>query len=231
LPKLKRGADGARGDDANMLKRSVVTWLNHQTPHPVPLIIVDEKQGRGLLHDVTGQLICPVDYNWLDMSTRNAIRTFHPNYPVTANMWPTFLYFEGQYSPQRPSAGLFKGELLLRAFRCVFTSPSSAREGPEGPGEDASGQPHAGNRPHKPSRLPHTRCDVAGLLKMRSVQPRAIAYVAVQLRFALSSSTSWDLKDDNFDYDTFYNNIVDWFECPRSQAKTQAIEELLLWWN
>ena len=84
---------------------------------------------------------------------------------------------------------------------------------------------------------------------MRSVQPRAIAYIAVQVRssvmttvslmlltdtkvwFALSSSSSWELRDDNFNYKIFYNNIVDWFECPRSQAKGQEIEELLLWWD
>jgi len=85
---------------------------------------------------------------------------------------------------------------------------------------------------------------------MRSVQPRAIAYIAIQVRssvkatinlavlttdtkvqFALSSSSSWELKDDNFDYEVFYHNIVDWFECPRSQAKGREIEELLLWWD
>jgi len=84
---------------------------------------------------------------------------------------------------------------------------------------------------------------------MHSVQPRVITYIAVQVRssiitinlvvltidtkvrFALSSSHFWELQDDNFDYELFYYNIVDWFECPRSQAKSQAIEELLLWWN
>ena len=94
-----------------------------------------------------------------------------------------------------------------------------------------------------------TRCDVAGLLKMRSVQPRAIVYIAVQVRsfmapvnlvvltidtkvqFALSSTSFWELRDNSFDYKIFYHNIVDWFECPRSQAKSREIEELLLWWD
>ena len=85
---------------------------------------------------------------------------------------------------------------------------------------------------------------------MRSVQPRAIAYIAVQVRisvmatvnlavlttdtnvrFALSSSSSWELKDDSFDYEIFYHNIVDWFECPKSQTKDREIKELLLWWD
>jgi len=55
--------------------------------------------------------------------------------------------------------------------------------------------------------------------------------VRAQLHFALSNSTSWDLKDDNFDYEVFYHNIVNWFECPKTPAKNKVIEELLLWWN
>ena len=63
---MQRGADGARGDDANTLKTSVASWLNEQDPHPVPLFIVGEKRGRGFDHNVTGKLLCPVDYNWFD---------------------------------------------------------------------------------------------------------------------------------------------------------------------
>ena len=50
---------------------------------------------------------------------------FHPNYPVMAHMWPTFLYLDGQYNPQRPSAGLFKGELLLRVRGIWYYSSTS----------------------------------------------------------------------------------------------------------
>jgi hypothetical protein len=83
---------------------------------------------------------------------------------------------------------------------------------------------------------------------MRSVQPRAITYVAVQaslflfhlvhlltvelqLRFALSSCTFWSIKDDNFDYEVFYHNIVDWFELPPSATKAKETDTLLRWWN
>jgi len=66
LLQLKKGADGARGDDANTLKTAVATWLNEQQPHPVPLLAINEKQERGFNHDLTGKLLCPVDYDWLD---------------------------------------------------------------------------------------------------------------------------------------------------------------------
>jgi hypothetical protein len=41
--------------------------------------------------------------------------------------------------------------------------------------ENNNGQPHT-------SKARRTRCNVAGLLKIRSVEPRAIAYIAVQVR-------------------------------------------------
>ncbi|KIM51300.1 hypothetical protein SCLCIDRAFT_143537, partial [Scleroderma citrinum Foug A] len=225
---LKKGTDGACADDANSLKTAVATWLNEQQPHPVPLLAANEKQERGFNHDLTGRLLCPVDYNWLDPSICDAIREFHPHYAVTAHTWPAFLYLKAQYNPQHPSTGLFKGELLVRAFQCVFTSPSSARE--ELGTENDDGQPRA-RRGRKSARGMRTQCDVTGLLKMRSVQPHAIAYIAVQVQFALSSTSFWELRDDSFDYEIFYHNIVDWFECPRSQAKSREIEELLLWWD
>ena len=65
---LQKGADGAHGDNANTLKSSVASWLNEQDPHPVPLFTIGEKQGRGFNHDITGRLLCPVDYDWFDPS-------------------------------------------------------------------------------------------------------------------------------------------------------------------
>ncbi|KAN0073663.1 hypothetical protein V8E55_012140 [Tylopilus felleus] len=227
---LKKGADGARGDDANTLKTLVATWLNEQDPHPVPLFIIGEKRGRGFNHDVMGKLLCPVDYDWFDPSIRDAIRDYHPHYAVTANMWPTFLYRKGLYNAERPLDGLFKGELLVKTFRCIFTSPSSTREDSEFDTENIDDQPRT-RKTQKTARDIRThRCNVAGLLRMRSVEPRTIAYAAAQLRFALSSATTWNLQDDNFDYEVFYNNIVDWFEQP-SQVRAREIEMILLWWN
>lgn len=85
---------------------------------------------------------------------------------------------------------------------------------------------------------------------MDKATPRAIAYVAVQvrinlfiqplypphfnplqLRFALSSGTSWRLVDIDFSHVEFYSAIIDFFEAPpgpRAQAKA---DELLAWWN
>lgn len=126
--------------------------------------------------------------------TRNAIRDYDLRYAVTAHMWPSFLYPKGRGNPKDPSDGLFKGELLVRvcfsyfnlswslysvyfqAFCCVFTSPASARREIYIE-DDPTIELQEAHR--KRQRSQRTRCDVADLLKMRSVQPRAIAYIAV----------------------------------------------------
>jgi hypothetical protein len=69
--------------------------------------------------------------------------------------------------------------LAFKAFKHIFTSPSSAAE--TRPDEESTPEPL-----YKRSRTQgerRTRSDVATLLGMRSVQPRAIAYSAVQVRF------------------------------------------------
>ncbi|KAG6370798.1 hypothetical protein JVT61DRAFT_11005 [Boletus reticuloceps] len=61
---LRKGADGARGDDTANLKPEIVVWLTDLF-HPVePPLRTTTKDDRGLVHDVTGRLICPAEYNW-----------------------------------------------------------------------------------------------------------------------------------------------------------------------
>jgi hypothetical protein len=52
-----------------------------------------------------------------------------------------------------------------------------------------------------------------------------------QLRFSLSSATSWNENDGCFSYPVFYNNIIDFFEhTPGSAAQTE-VRVLLSWWT
>ncbi|KIM65580.1 hypothetical protein SCLCIDRAFT_112399 [Scleroderma citrinum Foug A] len=223
---LNKGADATCGDDAASLKPVVVQWLMSAEPGPEPLLEPDEKDGRGFDHDITGHLLCPVDYDWNNPHHRAAICDYHPEFLVTAYSWPTFLYENGRYDPNRPSNGLFKGALLVRAFKHIFTSPTSALKM---------------NLESNGARLPlkkrqkydeqRTRCHVASLVGMKSVCPRAITYIAVQLRFALSSCGSWRIVDGEFNYDDFYNNIIDFFENTGTAGEKKVIQDLLLWWN
>ncbi|KAG8220269.1 hypothetical protein J3R82DRAFT_1363, partial [Butyriboletus roseoflavus] len=65
---LNHDADSARSNDAATLKVTMVAWLMEQTPRPEPVIQSHDKASCGFNHDVTGQLLCPVDYNWEDAS-------------------------------------------------------------------------------------------------------------------------------------------------------------------
>ncbi|KAG2738150.1 hypothetical protein P692DRAFT_20759487 [Suillus brevipes Sb2] len=223
--KLNRSADAARGDDTTSLKFAVASWLMQTSPTPNPVISNRDKSCRGFCHDTTGKLLCPVDYNWDDAVVREAIRNYHPDYRVTSYSWPSYLYRNGHYDTKNPTKGLFKGELLVKAVKHIFTSPTSA--------ENTSGLLSSCDFPkrRRTTGERRTRCDVAGLLRMTSIQPRAIAYTAVQLRFALSSAGSWRIMDDDFDQEEFYHNIVDYFELCPSRESAKEVENLLLWWN
>jgi len=60
---LQKGADGAHGDNAASLKKKVVDWLRRLHGPLDPSISPALKSDHGLEHDVTGGLLCPVEYN------------------------------------------------------------------------------------------------------------------------------------------------------------------------
>ncbi|KAG2757158.1 hypothetical protein P692DRAFT_20712777, partial [Suillus brevipes Sb2] len=229
---LNKGADGARADDTTRLKVTVASWLMQQNPPPNPVIQGQNKICRGFNNNATGRLICPVDYDWNDPIVQQGIRDYHPDYRVTAHSWPAFVYKDEAYDPLNPTKGLFQGTLLLKTFKYIFTSPTSAEmeEGQEQLSPELlSTQGHPKQRRTDGER--RTRCDVAGLLNMKSVHPRSIAYAAVQLRFALSSTGSWRVIDDEFNHQEFYDNIVDFLELSATSDAAKEVEDLLLWWN
>ncbi|KAI6096043.1 hypothetical protein F5141DRAFT_1012499, partial [Pisolithus sp. B1] len=206
---LQKGADGARGDDSATLKTAIAQWLNESQPCPDPPFTLWEKNERGFNHEITGKLLCPVDYDWANADVCTAIREFHHDFRVIAHSWPSFLYADGEYDSVMPAKGLFKGKYLIMAFWCIFTSPGSVQN-----------EVSCGN-------IPQTHHHVAKLLKMNTIQPRVIAY----LHFALSSCSSWMIVDEDFNHEEFYHNIVNYFELLSSPQKVAELNDLLLWWN
>ncbi|KAG2754551.1 hypothetical protein P692DRAFT_201703947 [Suillus brevipes Sb2] len=204
--KLNQGADSARGDDAASMKLAVASWLNESSPPPNPPIHSRDKTGRGFYNDATAKLLCPVDFNWADTVTKEGIRNYEPNFQVTAHSWPSFLYRDGEYDQEDPTKGLFKGSFLVRTFKHIFTSPSSAADAR--PDEEIPLEP-----------LPK-RSRTQGERRTRS-----------DLRFALSSCGSWRNVDDDFEHDQFYIYIVDYFENPPTPTAKASVDALLVWWN
>ncbi|KIM80552.1 hypothetical protein PILCRDRAFT_526373 [Piloderma croceum F 1598] len=63
---------------------------------------------------------------------------------------------------------------------------------------------------------------------MTRVTMPSIAYVATQVRFALSSSSVFSRTDTVTDSERFYNSVVDLFEDVEEQ---EEVNELQTWWN
>ncbi len=69
--KLQAGANDARSDDMGRLKTAVANWLNDCGRSNARLsagasLSANKKEGRGISHDVTGRLLCPINYDWDD---------------------------------------------------------------------------------------------------------------------------------------------------------------------
>ncbi|KAN0094838.1 hypothetical protein V8E55_003125 [Tylopilus felleus] len=69
---------------------------------------------------------------------------------------------------------------FLQTFRCIFTSPSSTREDSEFDTENVDDQPRTRKTQKTARDIRTRRCNIAGLLRMWSVEPRTIAYAAAQ---------------------------------------------------
>ncbi|KAG1844853.1 hypothetical protein DFJ58DRAFT_731123 [Suillus subalutaceus] len=100
-----------------------------------------------------------------------------------------------------------KSKLLLMAFKAIFTSPSSANEvDGEGDGADII---ENNQRARRRSDQGKVKTCVASIIGMRRVTPHVIAYAACQIRFALSNITSWRVVDRDFDYQIFWNLMME----------------------
>ncbi|KAG0693933.1 hypothetical protein DFH29DRAFT_1006793 [Suillus ampliporus] len=228
MRKLRQGADGARGDDTLKLKTIVADWVNRKLK-PNPPVDPDDKNCHGFVNDACGRLLCPTELDWNNPIVRAGIRDRADGYVVTEMSWPAFLYEKYTADLDNLEEGLFKSTLLLQAFKAVFTSPSSAKE-VTGEGDGANvieNNRHARRDVHSNKKV---KTHVAQIIKMHKVTPRSITYISCQLRFTLSSVTSWRSVDGDFDYIPFWHNIVDFFERPPGRTGQQKVDQLLAWW-
>jgi hypothetical protein len=66
---LQVGANDARSDDTSRLKIAVAEWLNSRSSSPFTSharLSAKGKDERGINNDITGRLLCPIDYDWDD---------------------------------------------------------------------------------------------------------------------------------------------------------------------
>ena len=62
---LQKGANDARGDDVLLVREAVANWLNKAYPTHSPLDI-SSQGNRGIKHEMTSWLLCPIEYDWTD---------------------------------------------------------------------------------------------------------------------------------------------------------------------
>ncbi|KAF6760739.1 hypothetical protein DFP72DRAFT_988103 [Ephemerocybe angulata] len=203
---LNRGAASARSDDTKSLKSAIVDWITPPSGILIPPIQRNIKTDRGFHHPTTGNLLCPVSMDWENLSDREALVS--GNMVLAGDLWPRFLYQNGIYVDKEPWKGLFRGSLLVKGYKHVFTSPSSV------------------NKDGGVSRA--TRSSNARRHGMHHVTPASIAYIATQIQFCLSSAPSFSRSNGTSDSENFYNLILELLEDPEEQSEVQ---DLLSWWN
>ena len=147
---LQTGANDARADDTSRLKGAVVEWLNklnsRRSPNGAPVsntvISSKVKEEQGISNDITGWLLCPIDYDWDNLEyvtsdshaiihlcdltfgcrVRTKLRNADPGYDITSSFFLRCLYLDEKGDPESPEEGFLKGDLLLR----VSLLPSSS---------------------------------------------------------------------------------------------------------
>ncbi|KAF8872004.1 hypothetical protein BD779DRAFT_1453336 [Infundibulicybe gibba] len=227
---LQRGASDARSKDTFTMKAVVANWLNMSTPVPNPILDPTCRLNRGIQHNTTGRLLCPIDFDWDDEVVRQKLQSGVEDW--TSSFLAHCFYAGGSGDINNIEKGFLRSLYLVKTFQTLFTSPSSAQHTTHIASDDENTAPTTPAPPRKKSKQPATRTNVATVLCMNGkVTPRAIAYAAVQLHFALTDTPQWTDIHHNFDYQGLYNFIIDFFEDVDGPDAKQFAKNLLGWWN
>ncbi|KAG1748795.1 hypothetical protein EDD22DRAFT_981865 [Suillus occidentalis] len=201
LDRLTAGEEEDLGKGASGAR--VLEWLVPRGQVVIPPLSRNIKSDRGFNHEVTGALLCPAGVDWSNAETKQSLKSGET--AVRGDQWPMFLYAGCAYDPEDPWKGLLRNEMLICGFKHVFTSPSSVDKEPKA-----------------------TRSGNAYLHGMKSVTQGSLAYIATQIRFALSSSSVFSRTDTITDSENFYHSILDLLEDP---DENEEVVDLMTWWT
>ncbi|KAG2055342.1 hypothetical protein BDR06DRAFT_882489, partial [Suillus hirtellus] len=142
---------------------------------------------------------------------------------------PLFMYKNYRVNTDNLEEGFLKLKLLVLAFKAIFTSPSSTKE----TNGDGNGTDILENTRHTQQKSDQAKVKtcVTSIINMKKVTPHTIAYIVCQVRFALSSVSSWHTVDGGFNYEIFWTNIVTFFEVVPGPITRHRVNKLLEWWT
>ncbi|KAF8233407.1 hypothetical protein L208DRAFT_1557083 [Tricholoma matsutake] len=151
------------------MKAAIIDWITPPDRDLAPRLSRKHKFDRGFQHETTGALLCPAGIDWNNAEIKAKLKSGEMY--VRGDQWPVFLYDDNKFDPENPWKGLLCNHILVLAYKHVFTLPSSADH----------------NEPKA------TRSGNARIHGMTSVTKGSLAYIATQVRFALSSASKPDL--------------------------------------
>ncbi|KJA27917.1 hypothetical protein HYPSUDRAFT_197489 [Hypholoma sublateritium FD-334 SS-4] len=193
---------------------------------PNPPLNTKCRSDRGMQNDITGRLLCPIEYDWDDESVRNEIRAGTIN--ISEDYFLRCFYPYGIGDPDNVEKGFLRSGLLVKTYSSIFISPSSSESFSD---EDENGAARKQQRVTN-SQKKATKSNVANILGMDGrVTPRSIAYAAVLLAFNLTNAGYWMEVFNQFNFRALYALVVDFFEGPSGQAARRRSQNLLKWWS
>ncbi|KAF9054747.1 hypothetical protein BJ165DRAFT_1399912 [Panaeolus papilionaceus] len=226
ISQLQKGGNDGRSEDVRRLKVEVGDWLNTTFSPSVPFCI-KTRTGRGIQNDITGALLCPIEYDWNDKQTRADIKAGRLS--IKDDVYLSCFYPQGKGDADDIEAKFLRSNLLVKSFCVIFTSPTSADSFEDIESED--GPVRKKNR-QSTSQKKATKANVANLLHMNGiVTPRSIAYAAILLAFSLTDAVQWVEVYNGFAYKALWEFIVDYLDAPEDDASKKRVNDLLLWWN
>ncbi|KAF5352006.1 hypothetical protein D9756_007505 [Leucocoprinus leucothites] len=228
---LQEGANAARSDDINRIKADLAFYLNKRIGAADPLS-PRSRVNRGLQHDVCGRLLTPIEVDWDDLEVRASIRNGTESFNINNSFYLRCLYPNGMGDANNAEDGFLRGGLLIMAYRSIFMSLTRRKSELDNSIEGGDQATALLNR--NMMQQTFTRASVASTLRMDGkATGRSIAYVATILVFNLTDAARWRKTYNGFNFQAFYNFLVDYFEnVPDNASRRQAsVNSLLTYWN
>ncbi|KAJ7067288.1 hypothetical protein C8F01DRAFT_1120877 [Mycena amicta] len=176
---MTTGMESARNDDRGTLRNTIMDIIKQPKM---------AKELRGFRSPHTAALLLPL--HLVDRASEPGLHdeVVSGSVSIVAEQLPAFLFPTGQKKDATTLGNLLTSDILIQAAKVIFHGPSAM-----GTGDGCRRKGKDGN---------------AVLVGLKSFNARLIAYIACQVRFALSSASNYNKIDGEFDYEKFSDYIV-----------------------